>query len=387
MSHMKKICMITTVSVTLKSFVVDTAIHLHDHCGYDVTLICDEDEAFAKSLPDTIAYIPVRMSRGANILGFAAIGQLVEIFKREKFDLVQYATPNAACYASVAAFLARVPIRLYCQWGIRYVGFTGIKRLVFKCIEKMTCMLSTDVRAASQLNKEFSVREGLYRQEKAAVVGSGGTIGVNMSVYDVLQKDAWKREIRDAYTLKEDDFVFGFSGRVTTDKGCAELFRAFQEVQSTCRNVKLLVVGPMEEDCGIDAELYRWAKNSKNIVFTGSVPGNQMQRYYAAMDVLVHPTYREGFGMVIQEAGAMAVPVITTNIPGASEVMEAGVSCVLVEPKDPVGLAAAMRCLAEEPCRVKELGVAALERTKCLFERGVRLKLQEKDYTELLKDL
>jgi len=384
---MKKICMITTVSVTLKSFVVDTAIHLHDNCGYDVTLICDKDEAFAHGLPQTIRYIPVPMSRGANFSSFSAIKRFAELFRRERFDLVQYATPNAACYASIAAAIAKVPVRLYCQWGIRYVGFTGFKRGIFKQIEKMTCLLSTDIRCASRLNKEFSIQEGLYKRDKADVVGEGGTIGVDMTVFDVSQKAEWSREVRHAYGLKDDDFVYGFVGRVTADKGCTELFRGFRDILADRKNVKLLVVGPMEKDCGLDDELFAWARDNENIILTGFVPKSQMQKYYTAMDVLVHPTYREGFGMVIQEAGALGIPVITTRIPGASEVMEDGVSCVLVEPKNVEELAMAMETLATDPQKTVELGRAALERTKQLYERGLRLKLQEQDYAKLLKDL
>ena len=71
--RMKKICFVTTVSITLKSFVVETAKYLHEKCGYDVTLICDNDEEFASSLPEYIHYIPVPMSRGIDISGFASV--------------------------------------------------------------------------------------------------------------------------------------------------------------------------------------------------------------------------------------------------------------------------------------------------------------------------
>ena len=64
---MKKICIITTVSSTLKSFVLDTAKYLYKHCGYEVTLICNTDEKFAESLPAYIRYIPVPMARGINL--------------------------------------------------------------------------------------------------------------------------------------------------------------------------------------------------------------------------------------------------------------------------------------------------------------------------------
>ena len=321
---MKKICFITTVSITLKSFVVETAKYLHNECGYDVTLICDNDEEFASVLPEYIHYIPVHMSRGIDLSGFASVLKFYKVFRKEKFDLIQYSTPNAACYASIASFLARVPIRLYAQWGIRYIGLSGKGRQIFKLIEKIVCKLSTHIRSVSPMNLQFAVSEGLYPKTKAKVIGNGGTIGVDMANYDINKKAEWRNEIRSKYNISDKDFVFGFAGRVSADKGCTELLTAFRNIAETNQNAKLLIVGPLEDNCGISQELIQWAKNSDNVALTGMVPNKDMKIYYSAMDILVHPTYREGFGMVIQEAGALAVPVITTKIIGASEVLVVG---------------------------------------------------------------
>ena len=68
--------------------------------------------------------MPIAMARGIDFSGFKSILDFIKIFRKEKFDMVQYSTPNAACYASIAAKICRVPIRLYCQWGIRYVGLS-----------------------------------------------------------------------------------------------------------------------------------------------------------------------------------------------------------------------------------------------------------------------
>lgn len=378
--------MITTVSITMKSFVIETAKHLCYECGYDVTLICDRDDDFAASLPKEIHYIPVAMARGISLSGFSAISEFREIFRREKFDLVQYATPNAACYASIAAKKEKVPIRLYCQWGIRYVGLSGISRKIFRFLEKLVCRNSTHVRAVSPMNMAFAIEEGLYAPEKAKVVGNGGTIGVDLSAYDISQKETWSREIREQYGIAKDELTFGFAGRISADKGCGELLSAFRAVCEENEKARLLVVGPLEENCGVSEALIAWAKSSEKVTFTGKIENKEMKRYYAAMDVLVHPTYREGFGMVIQEAGALAVPVITTNIPGASEVMEDGVSCMLVAPKSEEELKDAMLSLSEDLGKTKVLGDAAYERTKRLYARPIMLKNQEEDYRSLLDD-
>lgn len=381
---MKKICICTTVSLTLKTFVVPTAKYLHQKCGYDITLICNTDKEFENSLPDYIHFISVHMARGIDFSGLKAVIEFIKIFRREKFDMVQYSTPNAACYASIAAKLCRVPIRLYCQWGIRYIGLSGMKRKIFKLIEKIVCRNSTDVRAVSPLNKEFAVSEGLYKEEKATVVGHGGTIGVDSQIYDIGKKSEWRKEIRNKYGISEDDFVFGFAGRISADKGCRELFEAFRNLIENGLKAKLIIVGPVENDCGIDNEMFDWAKDCENVIFTDMVPGNQMFRYYSAMDVLVHPTYREGFGMVIQEAGALAVPAITTKIPGASEVMQDGVSSVHIAPQSTLELIIAMKELLENPDKARELGNGAYSRTMELYERAVMLENQRKDYEKLI---
>ena len=381
---MKKVCMITTVSLTLKVFVVETAKYLHKQCGYDVTLICDNDEEFKNSLPNYIHYIPVHMARGVDIIGVKSIVDFIKVFSEEKFDMVQYSTPNAACYASIAAKIAKVPVRLYCQWGIRYVGMSGISRKIFKAIEKLVCRNSTDIRAVSPMNKAFAVSEGLYPEEKAVVVGKGGTIGVDMQRYDISKKPEYRSAIRKQYGIPNEAFVYGFAGRVSADKGCTELMTAFRKITESEPDAKLLIVGPMEDGCGVPAEILEWARKSNQVVMTGMIDGSKMNEYYSAMDVLVHPTYREGFGMVLQEAGALGIAMITTKIPGASEVMEEGISCLLVEPKNISELESAMKKLITDREYSKKIGQAAYERTKQYYDRPIMLENQKADYEELL---
>lgn len=381
---MKKICICTTVSITMKSFVVETAKYLYEKCGYDITLICNEDKEFEESLPEYLHYIPVHMARGIDFSALKSIKQFVKIFKEQKFDMVQYSTPNAACYASIAAKIAKVPIRLYCQWGIRYVGMSGMSRVIFKAIEKMVCKNSTDIRAVSPKNKAFAVSEGLYLEDKAVVVGKGGTIGVNMEQYNLSKKQSYRMAIRNQYGIPNDSFVYGFVGRISSDKGCTELLQAFKKITKLMPDAKLLIVGPMEDNCGVSTEILEWARKSEQVFLTGMVDSSKMNEYYSAMDVLVHPTYREGFGMVVQEAGALGLSIITTKIPGASEVMEDGVSCLLVEPRNVVELELGMKKLITDREYSLKIGQKAYERTKQYYERSIMLENQRKDYINVL---
>ena len=381
---MKKVCFITTVSLTMKSFVVETAKYLYNNGNYDITLICNEDKAFQDSLPEYLKFIPVSMARGIDASVLSSIFEFVKIFKREKFDLVQFATPNASLAASIAAKICRIPVRLYCQWGIRYVGFNGIPRQIFKKIEKFVCWNATHINAVSPLNKAFAVDEGLYKENKATVVGRGGTIGVDLTNYDISQKKVMCENTRNTYNIPQDAFVFGFAGRVSADKGCNELFAAFRKLSEANENVSLLIAGPVEDNCGIEPSILEWAKSSPRVILTGQIENSQMNNCYSAMDVLVHPTYREGFGMVIQEAGALACPLITTEIPGASEVLENGKSCLLVKPANGESLYEKMNQMCNNPEETKIMGQNAREFVEKHYERSIMLINQSKRYTELL---
>lgn len=381
---MKKICFITTVSLTMRVFVVETAKYLHEQLGWDVSLICSPDEEFAATLPEYLHYIPVKMNRGMDLTALKSIRDFVRVFRREQFDMVQYSTPNAACYASIAAKIAKVPVRLYAQWGIRYTGLSGISRKVFKTIEKMVCKKSTIVKAQSPMNRQFAIDEGLCEPEKISVVGYGGTIGVDLTDLDVANKQLWRAEIRSRYGIKQDDFVFGFAGRITVDKGCRELLGAFREMVEEGKDGKLMIVGPVDDDCGVDKKLIAWANESDRVILTGSVPGEEMKKHYSAMDVLVHPTYREGFGMVLQEAGALALPIITTKIPGASEVFADGESVRLVEARNKAQLKAAMLELIDNRQWAEQLGQQAYVRTKERYARPIMLENQRQDYLDIL---
>lgn len=379
---MKKICFITTVPITIKSFVLETAKYLKEKCGYDVTLICSDIEKIKDVIPSDIKTISVKMERGVKLGGLKVIKQLKAIFKNEKFDLIQYATPNASFYASIASKKAKVPVRLYCQWGIRYVGFSGFKRKIFKFLEKRICKSSTHIFAVSPKNKEFAIKEKLYKDNKAKVVGNGGTIGVDLNVFDINLKNTWREEIREQYKIEKEDFVYGFVGRLSRDKGARELVKAFLSIEKN-ENVKLMIVGPLEEQC-LDLDLINCIKASKKVILTGLINNKEIKKYYSAIDVLVHPTYREGFGMVLQEAGALSVPSITTNIPGASEVMIDKESCLIVKPKNVEELKNAMLTLYADREMLLYIGEKAYERTLKLYKRELMLENQRKAYQELL---
>lgn len=347
MSLLKKICFITTIPGTLKSFVLKTADYIHNNTDWDISFICDYDEKFKNDIPEYIHYYPVKMKRGISLFGIRAFFDMYKIFKAEKFDLIQYSTPNASLYASLAGWFAKVPVRLYCQWGMVYVGFQGIKRKIFKSIEKLVCTLSTFIEPDSKSNVEFSVSEKLYSRKKSSVIWNGSACGVDIKKFDVSKKQIYRNEIRNKYNLTDNDFLFGFVGRITRDKGVNELLTAFKEISKTNKNAYLMFVGRDETDETVNQELYEWAKSSKNVIFAGYT--DVVERYLSAMDIYILPSYREGFGMGVVEAEAIGVPVIVTNIPGPIDAMIENKTGLIVSKKNVDELRNAMVKIISEP--------------------------------------
>lgn len=351
---MKKICFITTISVTLKTFILKTAEYLHKNENYDITFICNPDSEFKEQLPDYIHFIPVEMNRGISTDGIKVIYKLYQIFKKEKFDLIQYSTPNAALYASVAGKLAGIKVRLYCQWGIRYVGFSGLKRKIFKLIEKITCKDSTWIEPDSFGNLKFSHKEKLYSSLKSSVIWNGSANGVDLEKFNIEKKDEWRVEVRKRHNLDEE-IVVGFIGRLEKDKGINELLEAYKNIKIP--NLELLVVGPEDKTETINKELYEWAKGNENIIFTGKV--KDVEKYYSAMDIFVLPSYREGFGSVVVEAEAMGVPVIVTNIPGPLDAMIENKTGLVVEKGNAEDLKDALEKLIKDKITREKFGEEA----------------------------
>ena len=352
-----KICFVTTVSITLRAFVLPTLEYLARNTDWELAVICDDDPTFEAALPQGVRYIPVSMKRGISLSGIGAMLKMWKIFRQEKFDLVQYSTPNASLYASMAAKLAGVPVRLYCQWGIVYVGFRGVKRKIFKAVEKFVCRNSTQIEPDSFGNLRFSREEGLYGEEKSRVVWNGSASGVDLTKFDISHKDTWRQEIRSRYGVEEDAFVYGFVGRITRDKGIDELFAAYQKLCAEKENTYLMLVGSKENEQLLDQALLAWAQEHPRVIFCGQT--NEVEKYMSAMDVYILPSYREGFGSAVVEAEAMGVPVIVSDIPGPTDAMAPEQTGLVVRKADVDTLHQAMVRICEDRELCRRLGQQA----------------------------
>ena len=366
-----KLCVSTTTSGSISSFILPMVPKLKE-LGFDITFVTSCSPGFVEQCPDYVTVFDYPVKRGFDFRGtIRSAIKFKRLCKQQQFDMVIYSTINASLYCAYGAKHAHVPVRVKNQWGMRYVGFEGWRRTLVRRLEKYTCTCATDIRNVSEKNKALSVADGLYQPEKCKVVGKGGTIGIDLSLYDLKNKERYRKNIREQYGIPDDAIVYCFVGRVRTDKGVGELLTAFERINAKNSHTWLMIVGHNEAD-GVLSELIDNAQLNKQIVFCGLVPKEKVAEHISASDVLVHPTYREGFGMVLQEAAAMELPTITTDIPGASEAIENGVTGLLAKKQDVDTLVDCMEKMLDEPLR-KEFGKAGRKRIETDFERNMMI--------------
>lgn len=335
---MIKICYVVTIPLTIESFFIPQLQYLAAN-GFDVTVVCSNDSRLQEKLGESIRFYPIDIPRGVSIGGsIDALKALTHFFKKEKFDLIQYSTPNAAFYSSIAAKKADCKVRNYHLMGLRYLGASGMGRTILKALERIACHNSTSIECVSKSNMEMGIKEGVFPKEKVTVVWNGSTGGVNLSRFNFSKRQQWRMEVRKELGYNDSDFVYGFVGRITKDKGIEELLSAFLELKD---NSKLLLVGNIEDGNHLDVELLTKAQQKSNINFHSFV--SDIERYYAAIDVLVLPSYREGFGNVVIEAGAVGTPAIVTDIPGPTDTIDRDKTAIVVPAKDSAALAEAMK--------------------------------------------
>ena len=385
MTSKYKVCYIATLSSTLKTFVLKSALYNIKHGNWDVTFICDTDETFASQLPESIHYIPITIKRGINISGILSTAKLYQIFKKERFHLVQYCTANAGCYAGLASFFARVPIRLYCQWGLGCFHMKGIARLAKTFLEKTICNCSTHIQPDSKENLQLAITKGLYDEKKGCVIGNGSASGVDLNQFNIANKAEWRSRTRKRHNIPDEEFVFGYVGRMLRDKGINALLHAFKHICESRPNVTLMMIGDDVNVEGIDEGLWKWGRNSNKVIFTGRT--NEVPVYMSAMDCFVLPSYHEGFGSVTIEAESMGVPVIDTDIPGSREAMKVGHTGIAIPVRNSSALYDAMNTMIEDNCMRQQYSENAYKYVLDNFEQNALFEKIFENRSMLLNSL
>ncbi len=316
-----------------------------------------------------------------------AIRRLWRSLRAIKPQIVHAHTPKGGLLGMISAWLARVPVRVYHVHGLPFVTATGVKRTLLRLSERASCLLATQVYSVSHANRDVITAEGLCSPRKIKVLLNGSINGLDAAGRfnpERVGVDAGQGT-RAQYGIPAGATVLGFVGRIVRDKGLIELAETWQTLRADFADLHMLVVGPFEPQDPVPDAVKTMLQTDERIHLAGMVGPDEMPAYYAAMDLLVLPTYREGFPYVPMEAAAMGLPVVASRVPGCTEAVQDGVTGTLVPARDAAALTAALRQYLENPDLRHQHGQAGRARMLRDYLPEALWNAQYEEYVALLR--
>lgn len=330
----KKIIRITTVSGSLVGTLKGQFAFMRQF--YEIIGVCSNDpELIELSKREGVRTVGIEMTRKITpFQDLKALIQLYRLFKSENPEIIHTHTPKAGTLGLMAAFLARIPHRLHTIAGLPLMEATGKKRKLLNLIEKITYACATNIYPNSKGIYDFVERERFTRSEKLKVIGNGSSNGIDISHFNPkLFSDKSKEILRAELNIPSNERVLIFLGRIVADKGIHELIDSFTSVSKKIDDVTLIIGGDYERNLDpISHKTEKLLNTHPKIKLLGWV--KDVRPYLSISELMIFPSYREGFPNVVMQAGAMGLPVIATDINGCNEIIIPDINGIIVPPKN-----------------------------------------------------
>jgi glycosyltransferase involved in cell wall biosynthesis len=316
-----------------------------------------------------VATVVLPVERLRNVLaGLRAVVDLAALLRRERPDVVLNWVAKAHIYGAAAARLAGLGDRLV--WWEQGAPNHWLDRLVTLLPARaIGCSSSFQMNAGGQA----------WRNKRRFLVQPGTDVPLPRSNKEI-------DDLRDSLRIPPQRLVIGIVGRLQPWKGQDRVIRAIAQLRDRGHDVHGLIVGGNAHNLspGYESQLHALSRNldlSDRMTFTGQVP--RPDPYVQLMDVFVNASVGEPFGIVLLEAMALGVPVVAFDLGGPSEIVDSGITGLLVpKPDDELLLEALDQLLRDGDLR-RKLGRAGHERFLARFT-SIRMANDLEDVLEEL---
>lgn len=384
---MQKLIRITTIPLSLEKLLENQPRYFSSY--FDIILVSSNEKKLSKIASEqAVQYFPLELTRKITpIQDLRCLLRLYRFLRREKPLIVHTHTPKAGIIGMLAAYLARVPIRLHTIAGLPLMEAKGLKRSILLAVERLTYWCATKVYPNSSGLLDFVNDRKLAPVEKFKMLGQGSSNGIDTTYFDPkqvskVQQDALKKELK----IKPTDFVFCYVGRLVKDKGINELIKAFVTISQNNSAAKLILVGHTEADLNpLLPETLRNIEFNENIIEVGFQ--NDVRPYLSISNIFTFPSYREGFPNVILQANAMGIPCIVSDINGCNEIINQGENGLIIPVKNTQILQQKMKSLLEKSIQLKSTKIEIREEIIKNYERKVFCDILLEEYKTLEKNV
>lgn len=377
-----KIVRTSTIPGSIETFCAGLLRELQTTDGYEVVVVSSpgkDMDIIAER--EGVRCIAVPMQRHiAPLSDLKSLWRMYRVFRREKPDMVHSITPKAGLLSMMAAFAARVPVRLHTFTGLVFPTSTGLLRRILMFTDRLTCACATHIVPEGEGVRSDLLSHKITRKP-IKVLGHGNIMGIDLERFDPADADvmAEAEKIR-----KEGVFTFVFVGRIVGDKGINELIEAFERLKKEILAIRLLLVGHYEPELDPIASATASKIDTDNDIEAVG-PQKDVRPWLAAADALVFPSYREGFPNVVIEAGAMGLPSIVTDINGSREIIIEGENGTIVPPRDSEALYKAMKEMIVDNGKRQDMASKARGLIADRYERSYVRSCLKEYYRQILK--
>jgi glycosyltransferase involved in cell wall biosynthesis len=313
----------------------------------------------------------------------AVLLTLYSRFRRLRPDVVCTHMSKAGAVGRVAAWLARVPVRVHTFHGHVFSGyFSPAKTRFFVELEKRLARISTRIIVLGERQQREITALGVGRPEQFVQV----PLGLDLSAF--LEAEKHSGELRKELAIPQDAPLAAIVARLVPIKNHAVFLRAAKLVCGSLPAARFLIVGDGPERRGLEALTEQLGLKGR-VIFLGF--RDDLPRIYADCDATVLSSDNEGMPVALIESLAAATPAVATDVGETREVIRDGESGFVVPPSDPEALAGALLELLRSPERAKQMGLAgrrhvyprfSIERLAADRAGLYRSLLQEKGYSE-----
>ncbi len=351
-----------------------------------LSLICSDGEHFLK-LKNELQFadiVNIEIKREISILkDIKSLFNLYIYFKNNYFHIIHSSTPKAGLLVAISGFFFKKSIKVHTFTGQRWATMKGFKRFLMKYIDRLIIKLNDQCYADSQSQIDYLISEKIAAKGEVICLGRGSYGGIDIGRFS-RKRFAGERELFIKQNkLSDDSILLLFVGRVTGDKGINELVESFTEANKIINILKLVLVGPFEEQLDpVSASTMLQIKQNPDIIYCGFQ--SEPEKFFSLADIFCLPSYREGFGNVVIEAASCELPSIVTNISGLKDTVIDNKTGSLVPVKDVEALTKAILDLATQPKKRLDMGREAQIRAHKFFKSVYLSELMFEEYKRLL---
>jgi glycosyltransferase involved in cell wall biosynthesis len=382
----KKILRTATVSVSLDVLLKGQLAFLSKY--YEVVAVSGQDsnlEEVAKR--EKVKTIAVNFQRQISpIKDLVSLIKLYRVLKNEKPYIVHSITPKAGLITMVAAYFAKVPIRIHTFTGLVFPSKNGFMKQLLLNLDRILCFFATHIYPEGEGVKNDLINNNVTKKP-LKVIANGSVNGIDTNYFNAsVFSNAQNQELKNKLGISETDFIFVFVGRLVKDKGINELIAAFEFLQKEKSNVKLLLVGNFETNLDpLFPKTIAIIKENPAIISVGFQ--DDVRPYFAISNVLVFPSYREGFPNVVLQAGAMGLASIVTNINGCNEIVSNKINGLIIPKENQLALYEAMKNIINDAFLLNQMQKNARQMIVSRYEQSMVWESILQEYNSFEKNV